>query len=231
MAGVQIDVVGSGSGHPGDDGLGHDVTRSQVRELVDPRHEPHPVAVHQEGTFAAHGLGEKRLLAARALTQPEDCRVELDELEIRNHCSRPQRRSNTVTGGHRGVRGGRIDLPDPARGQDHGPGPGRANTVVLALTDDVQRHPTHTRIPVLQQVHNQGVLDHLDAWVLLDRDRGRVQRRDQRPRYLLAGRVSARVGDPVAAVSALSGQRDLAVGPTVKQCPQGCELTNTGWTL
>src|ERR1035438_2145435 len=41
----------------------------------------------------------------------------------------------------------------------------------------------------------------------------------------------ARPRDPVPAVAALSGQRDLAVGPTVELGPEGHEPTNTGRTL
>ena len=106
MAGVQVDMISISLRHPGEDGLGHDVTRSQVGEIVDPRHETHPVAVHQEGALATHGLGQKRLLAARTLTQPEDRRVELHEFEVRDHGTRPQGRRNPVTGGHGRVRGG-----------------------------------------------------------------------------------------------------------------------------
>jgi len=58
-----------------------------------------------------------------------------------------------------------------------------------------------------------------------------VQRRDQRPGDLLAGRVSAGMSDPVAMVATLSGQRDLAVGSAVELRPEGHELTHPGRAL
>jgi len=137
MAGVQIDVVGAGLGHAGDDGLGHDVPRREVRKIMDTLHEPHPVAVDQESAFATHRLGEERLLAARSLTQPKHRGVELDEFEVGDHGTRPQGRRNPITGGHRRVRCGRINLPDPARGQDDGSSTSGAHAIELALADHV----------------------------------------------------------------------------------------------
>ena len=60
-----------------------------------------------------------------------------------------------------------------------------------------------------EQVDRQRVLDHLDLGRLLDG-------RDQGPLDLGAGRVAARVRDPVAVVAALAGQRELAVGVVVE---------------
>ena len=60
-----------------------------------------------------------------------------------------------------------------------------------------------------QQVDGERVLDDLD----LGRRR---DGRDQRALDLGAGGVAARVGDPVAVVAALAGQRDHAVGVVVE---------------
>jgi hypothetical protein len=65
---------------------------------------------------------------------------------------------------------------------------------------------------VEEQVDRQRVLDDLDLRRPLDGS-------DQRPLDLGAGRVPAGVGDPVAAVAALAGQRQLAVGVWSKLVP------------
>ena len=59
-------MVGAGLAHPGDDRPGHDVARREVGELVLPLHEPLARVVDEEGTLAAHRLGDERLLAARS---------------------------------------------------------------------------------------------------------------------------------------------------------------------
>jgi hypothetical protein len=89
MAGVQVHVIGVRLRHPRDDGPGHDISGRKIREIVDTLHEAHPVAVHQVGALAPYRFGDQRLLAARALTQPEHCRVELDEFEVGDHRARP----------------------------------------------------------------------------------------------------------------------------------------------
>ena len=82
LAAVEVDVVGAGLTHPGDDRPRHDVARSEVGQLVVALHEPHALLVDEEGALAAHGLGDERLLAARALAEPEHGGVELHELEV-----------------------------------------------------------------------------------------------------------------------------------------------------
>jgi len=95
----------------------------------------------------------------------------------------------------------------------------------------VQRHAADTSILVLQQIHDQCVLEHLDTGIFLDGGQRRGQRRDQCTGDLFAGRVSAGMGDPVTAVTTLSRQRDLAVRPTVELHSESRELTNTSRAL
>ena len=83
---------------------------------------------------------------------------------------------------------------------------GGADPVDLALADDVDRHAAYPAVVGLEEVDDERVLDHLDARVGLDA----VQRLDEGPADLAAGRVAAGVGDPVAVVAALAGQQDLA---------------------
>ncbi len=104
-------------------------------------HEPAPGGVSQLGALAAHGLGDQRLLAARAGAEPEHRRVELDELQVRDFGAGPQREGDAVSGGDRRVRRGRVDLTEPAGGQHHGAGVHRADAVGLALAEHVQGHP------------------------------------------------------------------------------------------
>ena len=70
-----------------------------------------------------------------------------------------------------------------------------------------------------QQVDREGVLDHLDL-------RGPFDGGDQRPLDLGSGRVTARMGDPVAVVAALAGQRQLAVGVVVEVGAESDQLAD-----
>ena len=68
-----------------------------------------------------------------------------------------------------------------------------------------------------QQVDGERVLDDLDLG-------GPLDRRDQGPLDLGSGRVAAGVGDPVAVVAALAGQRQLPVGIVVEVGAEGDQL-------
>ena len=118
----------------------------------------------------------------RALAEPQHGGVELDELEVGDHRAGAQRRRDAVAGGHGGVGGGGVDLAQAAGREHDRAGVRRADAVDLALADDVQGDPADPLVGVLEQVHDQGVLDHLDARVVLHR----VQRGDERPGDLLA---------------------------------------------
>ena len=222
VTGVEEDVVLARLLHPVDDGPGDHVARREVRERVTSLHEPHAVAVDQEGALAAHGLGDERLLAARPRTEPQHGGVELHELDVGHHRAGPQRRRHAVAGRDRRVGGRRVDLPEAAGGQHDRTGHGGADAVHLALADDVQRHAADAGLVVLQQVHDERVLDHLDAGVVLDA----VQRGDEGAGDLLAGGVPAGVGDPVPVVAALAGQLELALVVEVELGTEGDELAD-----
>ena len=185
-------------------------------------HEPHPVAVDEEGALAAHGLGDERLLAAGPRPEPQHRRVELDELDVGHHRAGAQRRGHAVAGGDRRVGRRGVDLSDSAGGQHDGTRHGRTDAVHLALTDDVQGHAADAGLLVLQQVHDEGVLDHLDAGVVLHT----VQRGDERAGDLLARGVAAGVGDPVLVVPTLAGQPELALVVEVELGAEGDELAD-----
>ncbi len=165
-----------------------------------------PSLVDEEGALAAHGLGDERLLAARALAEPEHRRVELHELEVGQLGPGAQRSGHAVAGRDGRVGRRRVDLAESARGQHDGARVGRPDAVDLALADDVQGHAADPRVRVGEQVDDEGVLDDLDAGVVAHP----VERGDEGARDLLAGGVAAGVQDAVAVVATLAGQRDLA---------------------
>ena len=127
-----------------------------------------PSRVDEERALAADRLGDQRLLAAGPLAEPEHGRVELHELEVGDHRAGAQRRGHAVAGRDRRVGRRGVDLPEAAGGQHDRAGVGRADAVDLALADDVQGHAADPALGVLQQVDDEGVLDDLDARVVLD---------------------------------------------------------------
>ena len=190
--------------------------------LVDALHEPHAVAVDEEPALAADRLADEGLLAVGGLAEPEDGGVELDELDVGHDGARAQRDGHPVAGRDGGVGRGGVELAEPAGREDDGPSVSGADPVDLALADDVDRHAAYPAVVGLEQVHDERVLDHLDARVGLHA----VQRLDQGPADLAAGGVAAGVGDPVTVVSALAGQQDLAGRVAVELRTQGDELTD-----
>ncbi len=214
MPGVQVDVVAALGPHLPEDGLGHHVPGSQLGQFVLAHHEPLAVAVHQVGTGTPQRLGDQRLLVSlrarhRRLpaTQRRDMqggRMELHELEIGDPGSGAQRERHTVPCGHRRVGGGAVDLAHPAGGQHHGPGQHRADAVLRALAQHVQRHATRPPRAVDQQVEHERVLHQPDPRVA-------AHRLVQRPLHLGTGRVAPGVHDPVGVVPALATQHERAV--------------------
>ncbi len=140
-AAVQVDVIGAGRGHLRHDRLGHHVAWREIGERVQAGHEARPRLVHEEGALAAHRLGDQLLTAERSRAQPQHGRVELDELQVRDVCARPQGQGDPVARGHPGIGGGQVDLPEPAGREDDGTGNSRADPVPLALAHHVQGEP------------------------------------------------------------------------------------------
>ena len=209
VAGVEPHVRLPGLDHPAGDGLGDHVARREVGELVLALHEAVALEVDEERALAAHGLGDQRLLALRVGAEPHHGRVELHELEVAQPGAGAQRDRHPVAGGDARVGGLAEDLAEPAGGEHDRAAVHGADAVALALAEHVQGQPGDAAVGGAQQVDGQRVLDDLDLGRPLDRgDEGALD--------LGAGRVAAGVGDPVAVVAALAGQRQLAVGVVVE---------------
>ena len=187
-------------------------------------HEAGALEVDEEGALAADGLGDQRLLALRVGAEPHDRRVELDELEVAEPGAGAQGDRHPVARGHARVRRLAEDLAEPAGGEDDRPAVHGADAVVLALAEHVEGQPGDPAVGGAQQVDGQRVLDDLDLRRPLDRG-------DEGPLDLGAGRVAAGVGDAVAVVAALAGQRQLAVGVVVELGAQRDQLADRLGTL
>ena len=219
VAGVEPHVRLAGLDHPAGDRLGDHVAGCEVGKRVLALHEAVAVEVDEEGALAAHCLGDQRLLALGVGAEPHDRGVELDELEVADPGPGPHRDGHPVPGGHAGV--GRLaeDLAEATRGEDDRPAVNGTHPVALALAEDVQRQAGHAAVGGKEQVDGQRVLDDLDL-------RRPIDRSDQRALDLRARGVAAGVGDAVAVVTALAGQRQLAVGVVVELRAEGDQLTN-----
>ena len=90
----------------------------------DALHEPVALEVDEERALAADRLGDQRLLAAGVGAEVHHRRVELHELQVAQRRPGPQRERHAVAGRHRGVRGLREHLAEPAAGEHHGPAAG-----------------------------------------------------------------------------------------------------------
>ena len=112
----------------------------EVGERVLALHEALARLVDEEGALAADRLGDERLLAARALAEPQHRRVELDELEVGEHGAGPQRGGHAVARRDGRVRRRGVDLAETAGREHDGARVGGADAVDLALADDVERH-------------------------------------------------------------------------------------------
>ena len=100
-----------------------------------------PAGVDQQTALAAYGLADQRQLTAGSGAEVEHRRVELDELDVAQPRTRPQRGSDPVAGGYRRVGGHGVDLADASGGQDDRPGVNRADPAAGALAEHVQGDP------------------------------------------------------------------------------------------
>ena len=167
-AGVEPHVRRPRLAHASHDRLGDHVTRCQVHERVLPLHEAHTVVVAENSSFAAYGLAHERLLTRGIRAEPEHGRVELNELEVGHRGAGAQRGRHPVTRRHRGVGGLAEDLPETTCRKHHRGGEHCADTVALALPDDVEREPLDGTRLVEEKVEGHGVLDDLDTGATLD---------------------------------------------------------------
>ena len=148
--------------------------------------------------------------------------MELDELEIGDPRTGPQRRRHSVAGRDGRVRRRGVDLAQTPGRQHHSRGVCRAHAVDLSLTDDVEGGPGDPVLLVGKEVDDERMLDDLDPGVVDDPP----QRLDEGARDLLAGRVTSGVRDPVAVVPALAGQFDLAIVGAIELRTEGDQFAH-----
>jgi hypothetical protein len=108
--------------------------------------DPIALAVNQYRALAADGLGYQRspaTAATGARCVEKHRRMKLDEFEIADCQTRPQRQRDAVTGGAIGISGRTEQVPKPAGGQDH-----RRRTDDAYAVRAANQHPGHRAVIV-----------------------------------------------------------------------------------
>ena len=119
---VQVGARIAGRFQPRVDGGRDHVTGRQVAHRMNTGGDRISLAVNQYRALAADGLGDQwapATAATGARCVEKHRRVKLDELEIADWQTRPQRQRDAVTGGAIGIGGRTEQVPQPTGGQDH----------------------------------------------------------------------------------------------------------------
>jgi hypothetical protein len=186
------------------DGTGHHIPAGQVFLPVVALHERVAVGIDQAPPFAAHRLGDEKILGGRMI---EAGGVELDELQVGHGGTGPVAHGNAVAGGDVRVAGVQIDLSGTAGGQQgdagaKGQDPGRlaiqhigAAAVILVGGGDQAAFDARGE---RDQVDGHVVFEKADIPVLP----GPLQ---EHPLHFTAGHIVG-VDDAVARVPALPAQ-------------------------
>src|SRR5690349_10277919 len=114
---VEIDVFAVGAVHLAHDGAGDDVARGEFLRFVVALHKTLEVDVAEDGAFAAESFGEKE--AWRAFYR-ERGGMKLHEFHVGKCRAGVVRDGHAVSGGNIGIGGLAVNLPEAARGQQHG---------------------------------------------------------------------------------------------------------------
>ena len=150
------------------------------------------LGIKKNRTFAAQRLGDQRP-PSTSVSVEQHGRVELDELDIADRGTGPQRQCHTVAGGTVGIGGRTVEVPKAAGGQD----------------DCRRMHDAEAVFAGHQDTADHAVVDeHLKRHVVTPD----VQRRGgviECALHLRAGGVAAGVDDPAPGVPAFAGQRPL----------------------
>ena len=214
---VEEDAVVAGRAQVRGDRGRDDVARREVGERVGAGHDPPSRPVDEHGALAADRLRHQHLLPGGVRALPEHGRVELHHLDVGHLGAGPQREGEAVAGGAGGVAGRGVDVPVATRGQHD-----RAGTQVAAVDegpvvgDAGDPQADDRAVGRAQRLEGDGVLEHLDA--------AGAQGAGEGAGHLGAAGVTAGVHDPVAAVTALAGERRAAVGGEVESGPEPLEL-------
>ena len=226
-AAVEPDVVGAGGAIPRTTAVATTSRGASSARAWLAEHEPRAVLVDEHRPLAADRLGDQRLLAGRSVgAEPQHGRVELHELQVGHLARRPAARPRPRP---RSRPWGSSSRRRPARGRRwrarpcgarRGPDP-----VACAFADDVQRDTADLpgRRPCSRS-SDEGVLDHLDARVGRTAASWATRAREiSRP-----GGVTAGVGDAVAQVPALAGERELPVAVRSNSVPRARRAADRG---
>ena len=153
--------------------------------------------VHENGTFAAHGLGDKEALRLRMV---EASRVELDELHVLDLRASAPRKRYAVASRRVGIAGVEIDLAAAACRKHR---VGRANRVYLArrLVEDVCANAAVGTLDPDALRHNE-----IDYYRLFPDIDGRAADGANHRRLALLASDVARVEDAPRAVPALASK-------------------------
>ena len=177
----------------------HDIARRQFRIGMMPQHEPLAGLVDEQRTFATQGLGRKR---SGIGTDIDRRRMELHELRIGDHRSRPRGKRDRLPARIRRVRRHRIKPADAARCQHHR---ARRNELICALAARLAARQTNA--------HHAAILDH-EIFRLVPRQhadrRRRPRRRDQRLHDGGTRPVSGHAHDALRRMRGLPRQHEMA---------------------
>ncbi len=175
---------------------------------MDTGHDPLTSTVEQHRTLTAHGFRHQGLLPPGLGSAPHHGGVELDELQVADRQSGPERHGDAVAGDRRRVRRRCEHLPVPAACDDHGTGGDRADrrdrSVLIGTGHAYPGDLTFSGDgPAHHQIEGERVVHHVDA--------GTDRRFVEGALHLCARPITSRVHDAVVAVATFSGEGDVQV--------------------
>src|ERR1019366_5657460 len=191
---------------------GHNVTRSQFRQLVVLGHEAFQLNVSQICAFAAQGLRQKK---PRSVLQVQRGGMELHELHVADLGAGTMRHGNPVPGCNRGIGGVAVNVAQAAGGEQCGAGNDLVRLARLVENPD----PNHAAV-AHQQVGGEFEFPEDDGL----QGRGLEV---ERAANLAPGGVAVSVQHTAAAMRPFASERDLGTGAIELRTPRD-ELLDTG---
>ena len=190
---VEEDTLVPAGAQPGLDGGSHHIARRQIAHRVHSGHHRLAPGIEQHRTFTAQRLGDQRS-AAGAIAVEQHGRMELDELDIGDVHTGPQRQRDPVTGRPGRVGGGAVEVAESAGGQDHRGGV--QHTDAIGIADE-------------HSGDGGSVVQHFECDVVVPDVQG-GSGMVEGALHLSAGGVTAGVHDAANRMPTLASQRPLA---------------------